>query len=192
MVCPKCGSAEMEIPETDDYNTYLVISKGYGMGLLLGQLFKRLFRKHYGDTCVCKRCGHTWYTKRLAAQLRNREVLVQHLGKAYTLIDVVAPDGSGLRLDADELCIYRPNGKRRVVPYDEVVAVDYHGNQGRLNGWLTVRHRGQIKQTLPKDFKQAKKDRLTVLCNFGSEQVCHQVCLALQEIVEENKKAGLL
>ena len=192
MVCPKCGCAELEIPCDDDYNSYWVITKGYGLGLLLVQLLKVLFKKHYGDICICTRCGSRWYTERIATVLQNRKVMERYLGKDYALKVILTPDGRKLCLEEDVLSICWPKGKRLEVPYDELAAVGYHGNVGPLNGWLTVRTRARAKRPLPEDFKQAKKDRQTVLCCFGSENTYYQIYLALQAIVEENRKAGLL
>ena len=63
MTCPKCGSAELEIQRDDDYNSYIVIRNGYGLGLLLAYFLKKLCRKHYGDTYVCGNCGSKWRIK---------------------------------------------------------------------------------------------------------------------------------
>lgn len=192
MICPKCGYTEFTTSKVGDYNSYLAINNGYGLGLLLAYLFRKHFQKHYGDLCICNRCAHRWYAKRLSAICKNRAIMTQHLGKAYPLTDLVAPDGSGLRLDLDGLCMYRLNKKRLNIPFDELVAVDYHSDQDTPNHWLTIRHKAQIKRSFPRNLAQAQKDRLTVICSFGSEQLFYQVYLALHAVVEENKKAGLL
>lgn len=193
MICPKCGGVDV-LAERSPQNGYR--RRHYSVIALvldfLGYTADEVNYRENGPFCQCVDCGYKWRPKQAQRQARYRQILTQKLGAMYHLIKLDTPDGCVLALTDSAVVLGRPKGREYTVPYDEIAAVGYHGNLGPLNGWLTVRNRAQAKRSLPENFKQAKKDRQTVLCCFGSENSYYQIYLALQEIVEENGKAGLL
>lgn len=193
MNCPQCQSGDI-LTERHDGRGYR--GRRYStIALILDHLDHMIQERTYredGALCECMHCGFRWRPKLAQRQKRYAQILTQELGTVYWGVKFHSPDGCVLQLEADAVALYLPKGKRHIITYGELAAVSYQKSLGPLQGWLSIRDRAHAKRKLPWNYKQAKKDRYTVFCDFADEAACYEVYLALQKIVEENKKAGLI
>ncbi len=186
MVCPKCGSKNVTLQDYDT-NSYWLMNSKSKLGFFLAWLMRSTYESEYGEECVCCDCGNRWHAKGAALQQKRKELLTPYLGT-----EVKAPNGRKVQIQEQELVLRYPNGRIYRVDYSELAGVSFQRSIGPLYGWLTIRDRIHAKRRMPRNFEQARGDRHTVFCDFADENECYHIYLALQKIVEENKKAGLI
>ncbi len=193
MICPQCQSNDV-LAERRDRRWYR--GRYYsGIAMVLDHLDHIAQEQTYredGALCECMNCGFKWRPKQVERQKRYAQILTQQLGAVYWGVRFKSPDGSILQLEEDAVSLFFSKGRNYIIAFSELAAVSCQESLGPLYGWLTIRDRIHAKRRMPWNFKQAKKDRYTIFCDFGYEKDCYQTYLALQKIVEENKKAGLI
>ncbi len=192
MFCPQCLSGDV-LAERSDSRRYR--SRHYStIALVLDYLDHRNQKRRFqedGPLCECLHCGFCWRPKQAERQKRYAQILTQQLGAAYSNIKYCSPDECTLLLEQDAVVLLFPKGKYYRVDYSELAGVSFQRSIGPLYGWLTIHDRIHAKRRMPQNFEQARKERCTVLCDFADENAIYHIYLALQKIVEENKKAGL-
>jgi Zn ribbon nucleic-acid-binding protein len=193
MVCPQCQSDQVlaERYNVRRYHTWHYSIAALVLEHLIHLKQKRAYRED-GALCECMNCGFQWRSKREQRQKRYAQILTQQFGTIYWGVVFHTPDGRILELGQNSIVLIFPNGRNYTIPYSELAAVSYQKNLGPLHGWLTIRDRAHKKRPIPINFKYAKIDSYTLFYNFEDEKVCYETYLALQKIVEENKKAGLI
>lgn len=192
MKCPDCGSANIVVQDHSDHSSYYLHNADSKLGFFLAWLMRNAYRSEYGEMCICNDCDSRWYSKRTAIRQRYRELLEERFRTVRPKVKMRAPDNGFLEINTHEVTLFHSDGRTYKVAFDELAAVSFQKSLGPLYGWLSIRDRAHAKRRLPWNFKQAKKDRYTVFCDFSDEAACYEVYLALQKIVEENKKAGLI
>jgi hypothetical protein len=189
--CPRCLSTNVTACDNGIRpSEYLLIRGMFSMAVLVSALFRKIRPNDIGQNYSCNDCGNQWNADRTVLHKKHEEILTRYLG-AYSTIAIPAPEGACLQLGQRGLRFYRSEADAKVIPYDEITAVGYQKGIGPLYGWLVVRDRANKQLLFPKTFVDAKKDKLTIFCHSHYENGYYQIFCALNEIAEENKKAGL-
>lgn len=181
--CPKCLSTSVKIKEYK--NQYMYHSYFAALFWFLREAKNKRLEKYDGFECVCLRCNNSWYTKRQAMQDKHAQK-TEKMWKQYHI-----SSESYIKLDDVGITLANYGRMKYVMPYDEVVAVEYRKNLGPLKGRLSVRHCENKRKRFPRTFKEAKEDDFTVFFDEVWEKEMYRIYLILKTIAEENKAAGM-
>jgi hypothetical protein len=191
--CPCCLSTSISLQNGyRRYRSYTPNKSVFALIIdIIGKSYVFAHDRIYGDKCVCLSCGNEWYSKRWGLQERYAEHTEKLLG-AYPALNFTGLDGTYLQLTKTQVMIKLSKRKGCVIRYDDLAMVDCRESKGLLYGRLTLRNRRGRRRPLPTTLDAARKDKFTILYTEGFQEGFAQVYAALNAIVEENKKAGLI
>ena len=189
MECPRCSSHKVAYYEKESITeNYLFMSRlNSRVLMLLYCLFKKANKDSYGDECLCQDCGYRWYTK-TAEQQKKILACVNRLINNYPAIQTPAADGGYLILDQDGIVIYHPRKRFSAIPYEQLAKIEINNTEEEKI--ISFRHVGNAKKTLPRNIKEARKDKLTLVCLEEYIEIYNQIAQLLLEIVKVNLSAN--
>ena len=191
--CPKCLSTGISISGQSKGYRYPTIARSAAGAVIdfLGRMMQFTHESAYGDKCVCMNCGYEWYTKRIALQKKNEAHIAELLGE-HSSCSFPGIDGSYMQIGDGRITISLSEKVGCIIPYDELAVVEHREGTGPLYGRLTVRDRAHCHRPIPKTLEAAKKDRFTILYDPYYCDSYRKICSALNAIIAENKKAGII
>ena len=180
--CPVCLSTSVTVLERK--NRYIHSPFG-AMFWWIREGINHRSEKKDGMECVCMKCDHRWYTKRQAMREQHARK-TSELWKMYPISreSYIVLNDFGITMGHYGKLEYH-------TPYEEIVAVEHRKGIGPLNGRLSIRNRENRRRKFPNTFEKAKQDELTVFYNAFWEKDIETIYVALKQIVEANKNAGM-
>ena len=191
--CPWCSSLSvMRYQDPHIVNEHLFYRTVIGKILsIVAQLFREKQEKLYGHSCECLECGQRWHPKMIALEKRHWAYLKpfwkEKPGVAWRLTS-----NHTLQLDEGGITLDRSEKGKCSMSYYELAAIDYNLKVNYLYGRLTFRDVAHRRKPFPKNLEQAKRDKYTLFFRTVDFPKIAPIYSALQKIIEENKKAGLL
>ena len=184
MPCPRCGSRNIQERNTAALNWYLAAR---GMVSLFSVLYQFLMNKiEAGEpTYLCPDCGYQWNQKTEFLRAEHTAIYRRYLGN-YPQVSIGAPKGACLQVTEAEVQLQNADGKAVCVPFHTLAAVRFQGSMGPLHGWLSIRDTAHCKKPFPRSFKEAEKDKWTILCSFENESSYKLLYRMLAEIAQRN------
>lgn len=144
-----------------------------------------------GIECVCLQCGNSWFPKVEALNEKYKKLMIKPL-EGYPAIKYPTADDAYMQLEENRMIIFYPKKRDYIIPFTKIVAVNYEESMGAQVGIITIRDRSNKYRSFPKTLSQAKRDSLTLVFKSCYSDAYSELYVALLEVVEENRKAGLL
>ena len=186
--CPVCLSTNVLVRKSD-YNSYLLLQTGAKLAVMLGTLLCR--EREHGTKFNCNKCGYEWYTDRVRLVEQHQEHIRTILEGNPTII-YPGLNGGYWKFDVSGIVLFHPKKRFSAIPYDQIAGIELQIRDNCRQGWLTIRHIGNIKKPFPQDLNDAKKDKATLLCDCRHIEKYHRLFCQLNAILQKNKSAGVL
>ena len=190
--CPRCLSTSVSIRSEPDLRSHLPFIHGAlgKLGALMALNHRRTLHDEDGDMLSCIKCGYEWRKKAKAREELYNRILAPVL-KKYTSMKFPGLKGTFLRLDKETLVISLSEMKGSVIPLKELAAVEHCKSSGYLCGMLSVRDRSHLRKPFPQKFSAGARDRFSIIYDPHYKQAYCELTVALQAIIDANKKQGL-
>lgn len=188
--CPECLStsytANKETRRTIYYRSVIA-----NLLQLTNTFMSIHLERRYGIQCTCLQCGNSWFPKVEALNEKYKKLMIKPL-EGYSAIKYPTADDAYMQLEENRMIIFYPKKRDYIIPFTKIVAVNYEESKGEQVGIITIRDRSNKYRSFPKTLSQAKRDRLTLVFKSCYSDAYNELYVALLEVVEENRKAGLL
>ena len=191
--CPWCSSLSVtryRDPHLENEHLYCTTAVGKILSIA-AQSRRKKEEKLYGHICECLQCGKRWYPQMINLHARH----LSHISPLWYGGDGVRmplTSNHTLQIDASGITLDRAEKGKCFMYYYELAAIDYNLKVNSLYGRLTFRDVSHKEKPFPKNLGQAKRDQYTLFFRTVDFPKIAPIYSALQKIIEENKKAGLL